>query len=164
MVANSQIEFNPLIKKNDVEFTIDNCLGFICNRLVKCFMRLLDRELNSLNLTGAQFCVLAKLMEEEGLTQTLLAQKLYIESPTLVRTLDRLEELGYIERRRVPEDRRAFHIFLTEKGKNLVNSIKEIGAKVHSISIQGMTQDEVEDLKKHMYRLWENMERAIEHS
>ncbi|MGC9022815.1 MAG: MarR family winged helix-turn-helix transcriptional regulator, partial [Dissulfurimicrobium sp.] len=94
--------------KND--FNIDNCLGFIANRLVKEFQRSFDEKLSQYNLTCAQFCVLMKLFDGDGLTQTELADRLYIENPTLVRTLDRLEASGLIERRRSPRDRRVYHV------------------------------------------------------
>jgi len=139
-------------------FSVDNCLGFIANRLVKAFLKLLDHKLEDFNLTGAQFCVLTKLFEEEGLTQTQLAQRLYIESPTLVRTLDRLEEAGLIERRRVPSDRRAFHIFLTPKGHDLKDILMQKGNEVHDIAVKGLEEKEIELLKDLLYQLWRNLE------
>ncbi len=148
-------------KKNEAtgfSFSVDNCLGFIANRLVKAFLKLLDHKLEDFNLTGAQFCVLTKLFEEEGLTQTQLAQRLYIESPTLVRTLDRLEEAGLIERRRVPSDRRAFHIFLTQAGRDMEDILMQKGKEVHEISIRGMSEKEIEKLKDLLFHLWQNLE------
>jgi len=148
--------------KEEFTFSVDNCLGFIANRLVKSFLKVLDHKLTDFNLTGAQFCVLTKLFEEEGLTQTQLAQRLYIESPTLVRTLDRLEEANLIERRRVPEDRRAFHIFLTDKGRSLEDLLMEKGREVHEIAVQGMTKDDVQQLKDMLFLLWHNLEEGAE--
>ncbi len=148
--------------KDEFTFSVDNCLGFIANRLVKSFLKVLDHKLSDFNLTGAQFCVLTKLFEEQGLTQTQLAHRLYIESPTLVRTLDRLEEAGLIERRRVPEDRRAFHIFLTKKGKGMKDVLMEKGGEVHEIAISGMTSEEVGKLKDLLFTLWHNLERGAE--
>ncbi len=148
-------------KKQDTSgfsFSVDNCLGFIANRLVKAFLKLLDYKLENFNLTGAQFCVMTKLFEEEGLTQTQLAHRLYIESPTLVRTLDRLEEAGLIERRRVPSDRRAFHIFLTEKGHELKDVLMQKGHEVHEIAVKGLSEQETEMLKDLLFQLWQNLE------
>ena len=148
--------------KEEFTFSVDNCLGFIANRLVKSFLKVLDHKLSEFDLTGAQFCVLTKLFEEQGLTQTQLAHRLYIESPTLVRTLDRLEEAGLIERRRVPEDRRAFHIFLTEKGEKMKNLLMQKGREVHEIAIKGMSPDEVKMLKDLLFNLWHNLEQGAE--
>lgn len=144
--------------KEEFTFSVDNCLGFIANRLVKSFLKVLDHKLVDFNLTGAQFCVLTKLFEEQGLTQTQLAHRLYIESPTLVRTLDRLEEAGLIERRRVPEDRRAFHIFLTDKGNEMKELLMSKGREVHEIAVKGMKPEQIKGLKDMLFLLWHNLE------
>jgi len=157
----AKVQEKKMNKNNEAtgfSFSVDNCLGFIANRLVKAFLKLLDHKLEDFNLTGAQFCVLTKLFEEEGLTQTQLAQRLYIESPTLVRTLDRLEEAGLIERRRVPSDRRAFHIFLTQAGRDMEDILMQKGKEVHEISIRGMSEKEIEKLKDLLFQLWQNLE------
>ena len=148
--------------KKEFTFTVDNCLGFIANRLVKSFLKVLDHYLADYNLTGAQFCVLTKLFEEEGLTQTELAHRLYIESPTLVRTLDRLEEADLIERRRVPTDRRAFHIFLTERGRSMKPELMIKGQEVHELAVKGMTKDQVKMMKDMLFLLWHNLEEGAE--
>ncbi len=151
-------KMNKKQDKSGFSFSVDNCLGFIANRLVKAFLKLLDYKLENFNLTGAQFCVMTKLFEEEGLTQTQLAHRLYIESPTLVRTLDRLEEAGLIERRRVPSDRRAFHIFLTEKGHELRDVLIQKGQEVHEIAVKDLSEQEIEMLKDLLFQLWQNLE------
>ncbi len=157
-VNRQEKKMNKRKEASEFSFSVDNCLGFIANRLVKAFLKLLDYKLEDFNLTGAQFCVLTKLFEEEGLTQTQLAHRLYIESPTLVRTLDRLEEAGLIERRRVPSDRRAFHIFLTEKGHKLKDTLMQKGKEVHEAAVRGLKEKEIEMLKELLFKLWQNLE------
>ena len=157
-VNRQEKKMNKKNEASEFSFSVDNCLGFIANRLVKAFLKLLDYKLESFNLTGAQFCVLTKLFEEEGLTQTQLAHRLYIESPTLVRTLDRLEEAGLIERRRVPSDRRAFHIFLTEKGHELKDTLMQKGHEVHEVAVRGLKEKEIDMLKELLFKLWQNLE------
>ncbi len=145
-------------------FTIDECLGFVANRLVKVFYKAFDHELEEHSLTSAQFCVLAKLLEEEGLTQTELAARLFIESPTLVRTLDKMELSGFIERRSVPTDRRAHHIFLKPKGKKMRKMVNRIGRQVHEKATAGLTPERIEELKDSLNTIWHNLEGMIEKS
>ncbi len=140
-------------------FRIDQCLGFITNRLVRAFQKALDKKLTDYGLTTAQFCVLAKLLEEEGHTQTELANRLHIESPTLVRTLDRMEEANLIERRRDPGDRRAYRIFLKPKGKKMRKIVDKIGMEVHEQATKGITNKELEILQKSLDKIWENLEK-----
>ena len=148
-------------KKTDEKqkFNIDECLGFIANRLVKVFHKALDKKLEGYGLTSAQFCALARLLEEEGITQTELARRLYIESPTLVRTLDKMEEANIIERRKDPSDRRAYHIYLKPKGKKMRNFVDEIGFTVHKEATKGISNDDIENLKKSLFKIWQNLEK-----
>ncbi len=143
-------------------FRIDDCLGFIANRLVRVFQKAFDKKLADHNLTSAQFCVLAKLFEEEGLTQTELANRLYIESPTLVRTLDRLEAAEIIERRRSPKDRRAYHIFLTPKGKKYRDLVDQVGFEIHREATRGLTKKQAQSLKSSLFKIWNNLEEIAE--
>ncbi len=153
---------NQACKFMDGRFDIDDCLGFMANRLVRVFQKAVDKRVTKHGLTTAQFCVLAKLAEEEGITQTELAQRLFIESPTLVRTLDKLESSGIIERRRDPQDRRAYHIHLLPRGRELVAFVERVGQEVHQTATEDLSQEELYSLKKALYKLWQNLARDAE--
>ncbi len=143
-------------------FTIDECLGFIANRLVKVFYKAFDHELEDHGLTSAQFCVLAKLLEEEGLTQTELANRLFIESPTLVRTLDKMEQAGIIERRSVPTDRRAHHIFLKPEGKKMRKVVNKIGKIVHEKATAGLDEETISSVRDALGIIWQNLDKMVQ--
>lgn len=138
-------------------FNIENCLGFVANRLVKEFQRSFDEKLSHHGLTCAQFCVLVKLFEGDGLTQTELADRLYIENPTLVRTLDRLEASGLVERRRNPNDRRAYHVYLLPKARELRDIIEKAGGEMNKKATEGLTSQEVNDVRRLLVRIWQNL-------
>ena len=65
----------------------------------------------------ATWMVLRCAEHEEGLSQSELAQRLDIEGPTLVRHLDRMEQLGLVERCRDEHDRRVVRVCLTPAGR-----------------------------------------------
>lgn len=56
-------------------------------------------------------------IDAEGTPSTALGPKMGMESTSLSRLLNTMEERGYIERQPNPEDGRGVLIFLTEKGK-----------------------------------------------
>ena len=143
-------------------FNIDDCLGFIANRLVRVFQKAVDKRVQDMGLTTAQFCVLVRLYEQEGITQTELAQRLFIETPTLVRTLDKMESTGLIERRRDPKDRRAYHLYLRPKGLELKEFVEKVGQEVHEIATQGLTAEEFDLLKQALYKIWTNLGEDLE--
>ncbi|WP_230425655.1 MarR family winged helix-turn-helix transcriptional regulator [Spartinivicinus ruber] len=79
----------------------------------------LDARLKKYGLNLALWPTLFLLWQQEGCTQTELAKACQTRNYTTTRVLDKLEELGLVERRPDPDSRRAFRIFLTEKGREL---------------------------------------------
>jgi MarR family transcriptional regulator for hemolysin len=73
--------------------------------------------------TRAQWIVLFRLREQEGLSQVDLAEVLELQPISLVRLLDRLVEHGLLQRRHDPRDRRANRLFLTQAGRQLVDDL-----------------------------------------
>jgi MarR family transcriptional regulator for hemolysin len=83
--------------------------------------------------TRAQWIVLFRLRQQEGLSQVDLADVLELQPISLVRLLDRLVEHGLLERRHDPNDRRANRLFLTASGRQLVDAIKTSLAALRDI-------------------------------
>ena len=73
----------------------------------------IDTRAKTRGTTRAQWIVLFRLREQEGLSQVDLADVLELQPISLVRLLDRLVEQGLVERRSDPRDRRANRLFLT---------------------------------------------------
>src|SRR5262249_4042993 len=76
--------------------------------------------------TRAQWIVLFRLRQQEGLSQVDLADVLELQPISLVRLLDRLVEHGLLERRHDPKDRRANRLFLTPSGRQLVDDLDSL--------------------------------------
>ena len=63
-----------------------------------------EPALSALGLYPGQEMVLFQLWNEEGLTQSQLADALCVEPPTVSKALQRLEQAGFVERRQDAED------------------------------------------------------------
>ena len=63
---------------------------------------------------------------QEGLSQVDLADVLELQPISLVRLLDRLVEYKLLERRPDPNDRRVNKLFLTAKGRQLVDDLDSL--------------------------------------
>ncbi|WP_293393375.1 MarR family transcriptional regulator [Nevskia sp.] len=104
----------------------------------------IDRRLAPLGLSQAKWMPLLYLMRADGPpTQTEIAKHLEIESPTLVRLLDRLAADGWIERKACPGDRRARHIHLTPRAKSVCVEIQTIVMDVRQQLLKDVSQAEL---------------------
>lgn len=74
------------------------------------------QRIAELDLTPPQAGLLRLVARQPGQSQQVLAQQLRTPASRLVPLCDRLEERGLIERRRNPEDRRHYALYLTAEG------------------------------------------------
>ena len=76
-------------------------------------------RLRTIGLSVPQCDVLTTLTEQEGITQQLLAERLYVTKGNISGLIDRLVRAGLVERRPSRDDKRSHAIYLTEEGKRL---------------------------------------------
>jgi MarR family transcriptional regulator for hemolysin len=86
----------------------------------------IDHRAKTRGTTRAQWIVLFRLRQQEGLSQVDLSDVLELQPISLVRLLDRLVEHGLVERRSDPRDRRANRLFLTASGRQLADELDSL--------------------------------------
>jgi MarR family transcriptional regulator, transcriptional regulator for hemolysin len=104
----------------------------------------IDHRAKGRGTTRAQWIVLFRLRQQEGLSQVDLAEVLELQPISLVRLLDRLVEHGLLERRPDPRDRRANRLFLTEAGRQLVDDLDSLRDSIAAEVLQGMPASTIE--------------------
>jgi len=103
-----------------------------------------DHRAKSRGTTRAQWIVLFRLREQEGLSQVDLADVLELQPISLVRLLDRLVEHGLVERRSDPRDRRANRLFLTAAGRQLADDLDSLREAIATDVLQAMPAATIE--------------------
>src|SRR3569832_1065814 len=104
----------------------------------------IDHRAKSRGTTRAQWIVLFRLRQQEGLSQVDLADVLELQPISLVRLLDRLVEQGLLERCHDPRDRRANRLFLTAAGRQLVDDLDDLRDAISTDVLQDLTTEPLE--------------------
>ncbi len=86
--------------------------------------------LKPLGLTYTQYIVLLVLWERDGISVTEIGDKLMLDNGTLSPLLKKLEQAGYVERRRSGEDERVVTVTLTDEGRALQEKAKDVPVRV----------------------------------
>lgn len=97
-------------------FPIDRAIKMIRSKYNNAFKQL------GFDITTEQWVLIEKLYWENGQSQTDLADGSYKNAPTVSRIIDLLAKKGFVERQRFENDRRRYKIFLTEDGKEVVET------------------------------------------
>ena len=99
----------------------------------------IDHRAKGRGTTRAQWIVLFRLREQEGLSQVDLADVLELQPISLVRLLDRLVEHGLVERQHDPRDRRANRLFLTASGRQLADDLDSLRESIATDVLQDIS-------------------------
>lgn len=104
-------KFNALKLENQLCFPLYAC----AKEVVKAYKPYLDE----LDLTYTQYITMMVMWEHKELRVKDVGKCLFLDSSTLTPLLKRLEEKGYVVRRRSAEDERDLIVTITEDGEEL---------------------------------------------
>jgi DNA-binding MarR family transcriptional regulator len=83
-------------------------------------------QMDVVDLTPPHAGILRAIATEPGRSQQALSAQLGLLPSRVVAYVDELEDRGYVERRRNPDDRRLHALYLTASGKKLMQKIGDL--------------------------------------
>lgn len=134
---------------------LENQLCFPLYAAAKEVVRQYTPYLDPLGLTYTQYLAMLVLWEREEITVKELGALLWLDSGTLTPVLKKLEQKGYLTRRRSGEDERSVVLTLTESGALLRERAAELPQRLGSCV--RLTGDEAETLYRLLYKVLDGM-------
>ncbi len=134
-------EFDPLKLENQLCFPLYAC----AKEIVKAYKPYLDK----LNLTYTQYITMMVMWEHKELRVKDVGTYLYLDSSTLTPLLKRLEEKGFVARRRSAEDERDLIVSITEAGEALRERARDVPG--HLAACVDLAPEEAQTLYRLLY-------------
>ncbi len=122
------------------------------SRLQPCFTEI------GLTLGQGLARILESLAARDHITQKELADICHMDVTTMSRSLDRLEESGYLTRQRDPSCRRSFLICLTEEGIAEAAKVRQILEALDEQIWMGFSPEEMDMVCAGLERICKNLE------
>ncbi len=110
------------------------------------------------NLTIAEASAIYAVGPDEPKTMKQIAETLGVAVSTPTRTIDRLLEKGFVNRKVGEKDRRKLLIELTPKGKKLLEDIDKENLEITKKMLKGLRDEEIETFKEILFKISENIE------
>ena len=136
----------------------DNELTF--NRFIsiaaRCAQTYFDRELSPMNIGAGQIRILRALDIKNGINQESIRRLFHLDKGTVAKTIKPLIREGYIRREKNPNDKRSYQIFLTDKGRSIMPTIKQSIRSWTEILTAGFTDEEKRSIHDFLFRMSEN--------
>lgn len=100
------------------------------------------KKLERYNIGSGQYIILLTLFRNGGINQEDLSDYLKINKGCIAKSIKKLEDEGYIERSINLDDRRAYKVFLTQKGMDIIPSVQEALRSWEDIIISDLSDNE----------------------
>ena len=142
---------------------MESSIGLIVKLAEKSLERALDSELKErCNLTGGQWKVIIVLAISDGLTQKELASLVFVETSTLVPILDKMEKIGFVQRKSDPNDRRINRIYLTTKARRIVDMIVDCIMNFRKVVTKNISEKDLYITRKILKQMAQNADNLLE--
>jgi DNA-binding MarR family transcriptional regulator len=127
--------------------------GFLINRIAIIARKRFTARLDSLGLNLRMWGVLNVLDAEGAMTQHALGKGVGIDPSSMVSTIDELEAMGLVERRRHPSDRRAHALHLTELGQLTLKQGRELAREAQNELLAPLSEVERKQFHELLLRI-----------
>lgn len=131
-------------------------IGRLVSILHRSGQNYLGKQLEPYGIGSGQIPFLAELFKQDGVSQDDLAVFFQCDKATSTRALQRLEQQGYVERKRSAEDGRVNQVYLTPKAHAFKETLFDVLSGWTDVLAQGLSASEREQLLQLLYRLVEN--------
>jgi DNA-binding MarR family transcriptional regulator len=136
--------------------------GHLIRDAHRAMQRHLEETITQQGVSRGQWYFLRVLWEGDGLTQRELSARVGMMEPTTVVALNGMEKTGLIRRERNPEDRRKIHIFLTDKGTALRDTLLPLAQKINDRACVGIDAADLAGFRRAINMMIRNLDAASE--
>jgi len=128
-------------------------VGFLISQLGFVSSRRFHEALEPLGIGPRDFLLLRFVAASDGQSQHALAERLSVPPSRMVALVDHLEDAGLVERRPDPEDRRVRGLYLTRKGRGVLDRASKIAIDYETELCAGINREEREQLIDLLHKL-----------
>lgn len=146
---------------SDAAARIEN-VGFLIADVTRLMRKGFDRRVRSLGLTRPQWRVLVYVLQNEGLSQSMLARAMDLERAPLGQLARALENLRLVRRVRSSADQREWLIYGGEDSRDIMPQLVEAAGWLRGVYFQGLTRSEEQMLRRLLERMRSNLSYELE--
>lgn len=127
------------------------------NEVSKLFRDIINREVEKQGTANSYRQLLFHLSHRDGVNQLELVRVTHLKAPTVSVTLKGMEHDGLVIRRQDENDARVVRVYLTEKGRQADDRIRDIHHELDMRMAEGISAEELDALVVTLTKMRDNM-------
>jgi DNA-binding MarR family transcriptional regulator len=139
-------------------FDLDSHVFYWLTQVIGARDRELTQGLREFGLRVPEWRALAALYSRQHCTMSELADLATIDRTTLTRTVDRMQDAGWLSRLADGDDMRVTRLELTAAGRKLFDKVWPTAQRLNELALAGLSKAEIQQLHKTLVRMRSNLE------
>ena len=136
---------------------MDDTLHYLIMANQMLVQKALMERLRDTGLTIGQPKILDYLKDHDGSSQKDIAKACFLEAGSLTTILNKMEEKGLIERRILNGNRRSFHIYMTDEGREKMQLIDRSFSEIEKKAVLDVSDEELETFMSVYKKIYKNL-------
>ena len=157
LTAAREAEISKRLLKHWHEAVPNDRMAHLVKDSARSFLRSLQARLAAEGVSLGHWTFLRILWERDGLTQREMSQDAGVMEPTTVVALRAMEELGYIKRERLPDNRKNIYVYLTSRGKALKKKLVPLAEEVNTLAMRALNPSDIETTRRCLLVMLDNL-------
>ena len=140
------------------DFDLDSHVFYWLTQVIGARDRELTQGLREFSLRVPEWRALAALYSRQRCTMSELADLATIDRTTLTRTVDRMQDAGWLSRLADGDDMRVTRLELTAAGRKLFDRVWPTAQRLNELALAGLSKAEIQQLHRTLERMRSNLE------
>jgi MarR family transcriptional regulator, organic hydroperoxide resistance regulator len=134
-------------------------LAHLVKDATRALLRALQMRLTEHSVSLGQWTFLRILWERDGITQRELSELAGLMEPTTFTAVTAMEKLGYVTRKKMPNNKKMVYVFLTQKGRRLKRKLVPLAEEVNRIAVENVEPRDITMIRRVLLTMIENLAR-----
>lgn len=126
--------------------------------IARCLDSISNVEFQHLNLSRGQYLYLYRICENPGIIPNQLAELIKVDRTTAARAISKLEADGFVVKQSALDNKKNKLLYPTDAGLEAWEFIRREGAHSDQVTLEGLTEEEIEIAVKLLRRMRHNIE------
>lgn len=140
---------------------LESIIFYTMDKSIRTYRNYAQKRLKEqgFKITIDQWLMLKAIMENPGIKQQELAEKVFKDSASVTRIIELLVKAEYLDRKANPQDRRKFDLKITKSGKKILEDVQILVLENRKNALNGIDENDMKTLHSLLKKITENCQK-----
>lgn len=137
---------------------LESIIFYSIDKSIRTYRNYAQKKLkeNGFKITIDQWLIIKAIMENPGISQQELADKVFKDTASVTRIIELLVKARYLERKIHETDRRKFNLKITKEGARIIDEVQVLVLENRKTALNGISEKDLQNMHKLLNKIIDN--------